>query len=69
MVVYGERYDLGLDEVEKFGLDTQLRECPAYAASHDLEIIAELSDDISGIIPIDERSQGKLIPRAGNPYC
>ena len=49
------------EQTEKFGLDTQLRDCRAYAASHDMQIIAELSDDISGTIPIDERPQGKLI--------
>jgi len=50
-----------IEQTEKFGLDTQLRDCRAYAASHDMQIIAELSDDISGTIPIDERPQGKLI--------
>ena len=49
------------EQTEKFGLDTQLRDCRAYAASHDMNIVAELSDDISGTIPIDERPQGKLI--------
>ena len=49
------------EQTEKFGLDTQLRDCRAYAASHDMQIVAELSDDISGTVPIDERPQGKLI--------
>lgn len=49
------------EQVERYGLDTQLRNCRSYAANNGMEIVVELSDDISGAVKIAERPQGKLI--------
>ena len=49
------------EQVEKYGLDSQLRLCREYASRNDMQIISELAEDISGTIPIDERPKGKLI--------
>jgi site-specific DNA recombinase len=39
------------DQVEKYGLPSQLRACREYSAAHDLEVVEEISDEgISGVI-------------------
>jgi site-specific DNA recombinase len=38
------------DQAEKYGLAAQLRACREYAKAHGLTIVAEISEDISGVI-------------------
>jgi site-specific DNA recombinase len=44
-----------------YSLQTQLEACRAYCAAHDLTIVAELTDDCSGSVPVMERPGGRKL--------
>jgi site-specific DNA recombinase len=46
-----------------YSLQTQLEGCRAYAAANGFEIVAEISDDCSGTIPVIERPGGSELYR------
>ncbi len=41
-----------------YSLPTQIRACEKYAQEHDLSVVAVLSDDYTGTVPIEQRPQG-----------
>lgn len=49
------------EQVSNYSLPNQLAGCRKYAADHGFDIVAELSEDCSGTIPIRERPQGKIM--------
>jgi site-specific DNA recombinase len=47
------------EQATNYSLSTQLEACRQYALSHDMEIVAEYSDDYTGAVPLELRPEGR----------